>query len=67
MEIFKKYSLEFVKAKLSQCYNEANSMVYLSGVEVDLHSFSARPLYVDLLLTSISIRFYQLKIPQGIL
>jgi len=52
-----------VKATLSQCYNEVNSMVNYSGVEVDLHSFSARPLDVDLLLTSIPICFYQLKIP----
>ena len=65
-EIFQQYRLELVKATLSQCYKEVNSMVKYSVVEVDLHTFSARPLNLDLLLTSISVRFYQLKIPQAI-
>jgi len=56
-----------VKATLSQYYNEVNNMVNYSGVEVDLHAFSARPLDVDLPLTSVPIRFYQIKIPQVIL
>jgi len=42
-------------------------MVNYSGVEVDLHAFSAGPLDLDLPLTSIPIRFYQLKKPQVIL
>ena len=46
-----------VKVILSQCYNGVNTMVNYSGVEVDLHAFSAGPLDLDLPLTSIPIRF----------
>jgi hypothetical protein len=53
--------LKVVKDMLSQCYNKVNIMVNYSGVEIYLHEFSARALDVDLLLTSVPIRIYQLK------
>jgi hypothetical protein len=66
LEIFQKACLEMAKATLSQCYNEVNTVVNYSDVEVYLLSLSARALLGDLPLNSIPVRFFQLKEPQVI-
>jgi len=48
------YSLEWVQARLSQCYGKVNIVVDYCAVHVYLHAFSATALEEDLRLTSTS-------------
>jgi len=66
LEIFQKAYLEMVKATLSQCYNEVNTVFNCSDVDVYFLSLSARALDGDLPLNSTPSRFFQLKEPQVI-
>jgi hypothetical protein len=51
-DVIQNYSLELVKARLSQCYDKGNIKFDYCGVELYLHAFPATALVGDVLLTS---------------